>query len=397
MIADFHHPPDRCGSDSAKWGKYAGRDILPLWVADMDFAAPPAVRTALEKRVAHGVFGYGAPWPALTESVLAYLENAYDWRVQPAWLVWLPGLVTGINIAVRSVCNGTDDPAGVLTSVPAYPPFLAAPKHGGQPLRTVALQQTEDGRWRMDIAALEAACVPGTKLLLLCHPHNPVGRCWSRAELEQIADFAARRDLVVCSDEIHCDLILDEDKRHLPFALLGEAAAARSITLMAPSKTFNIPGLACALAIIPDARLRQCFLRVMQGIVPHVNVLALAACEAAFRDCARWHQDLLCLLRQNRDRLEAAVACLPGLSMSHVEATYLAWIDARALASVLPLPDDLSPAAYFETCGLGFSDGADFGAPGWVRFNFGCAPELLERALARLRHAVENPVIPART
>ncbi|MDR1350145.1 MAG: PatB family C-S lyase [Zoogloeaceae bacterium] len=395
MDADFHHPPDRRGSDSVKWGKYAGRDILPLWVADMDFAAPPAVRAALEKRVAHGVFGYGAPWPALTDSILAYLENAYDWRVEAAWLVWLPGLVTGINVAARSVCAGANDAAGVLTNIPVYPPFLAAPKHGAQPLRTAALAQT-DGRWTMDIAALEAACVPGTKLLLFCHPHNPVGRCWSRAELAQIADFAARHDLTVCSDEIHCDLILDADKRHLPFALLDAAAAARSITLMAPSKTFNIPGLACAFAIIPDAKLRQRFLRVMQGIVPHVNVLAFAACEAAFRDCAAWHQDLRGLLRQNRDRLEAVVAALPGLSMTHVEATYLAWIDARALAHTLSLPEALSPAAYFETRGLGFSDGADFGAPGWIRFNFGVSPELLERALARLRHAVENPVVPAR-
>ncbi|MDR0674164.1 MAG: PatB family C-S lyase [Zoogloeaceae bacterium] len=384
MNADFHHPPDRRDSDSVKWGKYAGRDILPLWVADMDFAAPPAVRAALEARVAHGVFGYGAPGSALIDAALAYLEDAYGWRVQPAWLVWLPGLVTGINVAVRSV--GADGAAGVLTCVPVYPPFLAAPKHGAQPLRTAALTQI-DGRWAMDIAALEAACLPGTRLLLLCHPHNPVGCSWSRAELTQIAGFAARHNLVVCSDEIHCDLILDTDRRHLPFAMLGEAAAGRSITLMAPSKTFNIPGLGCAFAVIPDTGLRQRFLRVMQGIVPHVNVLALAACEAAFRDCGAWRQDLLCLLRQNRDRLEAEVAALPGLSMTHVEATYLAWIDARALS----LPEGLSPAAYFETRGLGFSDGADFGAPGWVRFNFGCAPELLARALARLRHAIEIP------
>jgi cystathionine beta-lyase len=392
LNADFHHPPDRRGGDSIKWGKYAGRDILPLWVADMDFPAPPAVRAALEKRVAHGIFGYGAPWRSLTDSVLAYLENAYGWQVQAGWLVWLPGLVTGINVAVRSVRERANDPAGVLTSVPVYPPFLAAPGHGGQPLRTAALARAEeDGRWTMDIAALEAACLPETKLLLLCHPHNPVGRCWSRDELAQIADFAARHDLVVCSDEIHCDLILDADKQHLPFALLDAAAAARSITLMAPSKTFNIPGLACALAIIPDAGLRQRFLRVMQGIVPHVNVLALAACEAAFRDCARWREDLLCQLRQNRDRLETVVSRLPGISMTHVEATYLAWIDARALS----LPEGASPAAYFESCGLGFSDGADFGAPGWVRFNFGCAPKLLERALDRLCQALETPVVSA--
>ncbi|MDR2624757.1 MAG: PatB family C-S lyase [Zoogloeaceae bacterium] len=394
MNADFHHPPARPDSDSIKWAKYAGRDILPLWVADMDFAAPPAVRKALEKRVAHGVFGYGAPCPSLIDGVLDYLARAYDWRVQAAWLVWLPGLVTGINVTVRSVRDAADDAAGVLTSIPVYPPFLAAPKNGAQPLRTAALAQV-DGRWKMDIEALEAACLPGTKLLLLCHPHNPVGRCWSRAELIQLADFAARHDLVVCSDEIHCDLILDTDKRHLPFAMLDEAAAERSITLMAPSKTFNIPGLGCSFAIIPNPGLRQRFLRVMQGIVPHVNILALAACEAAFRDCAAWHQELLGLLRQNRDRLEATVAALPGLSMTHVEATYLAWIDARALAQGLSLPGDMSPAAYFETRGLGFSDGADFGAPGWVRCNFGCAPKLLEHALVRLRHAVENPVVPA--
>jgi cystathionine beta-lyase len=394
MNADFQHPPERRGSDSTKWEKYAGRDILPLWVADMDFAAPPAVRRALEKRVAHGVFGYGAPWPGLVDSLLGYLESAYGWRVEASWLVWLPGLVTGINVAVRSACVENNDAAGILTCTPVYPPFLSAPKNGAQPLRTAALAQT-DGRWTMDIAALEAACIPGTKLLLLCHPHNPVGRCWSRAELLQVADFAASHDLLVCSDEIHCDLILDTDKHHLPFAMLNDAAAERSITLMAPSKTFNVPGLGCAFAIIPDLRLRQRFLRLMQGIVPHVNVLGLAACEATFRDCAPWHQELLCLLRQNRDRLEAEVAALPGLSMTHVEATYLAWIDARALAHTLSLPEGLSPAAYFETRGLGFSDGADFGAPGWVRCNFGCAPELLERALARLRHAVETPVVPA--
>lgn len=375
----FTAPPERRGSDSIKWQKYASADVLPLWVADMDFAAPPAVLAALEKRLAHGVFGYGAPWPTLTETVLAYLEGEYGWRVEAESLVWLPGLVTGLNVACRSV------EGGVLTNTPVYPPFLSAPVFSGRPLQRAALVQ-RGGRWELDPEALEAACTPETRLLLLCHPHNPVGRCWQPEELVWLADFAARHDLIVCSDEIHCDLILDTDKRHLPFARIHADAAARSITLMAPSKTFNIPGLGCAFAVIPDASLRRRFLRAMSGIVPHVNVLGLAACEAAFQDCGAWRQQLLAVLRQNRDALEATVNALPGLAMTHVEATYLGWIDARALQA----RGIDHPAVWFETQGLGFSNGADFGAPGWVRCNFGASPTLMTEALRRLKNAMET-------
>ncbi|MGB4466775.1 MAG: PatB family C-S lyase [Azovibrio sp.] len=372
---DFEQVPDRRGTDSIKWGKYAGRDVLPLWVADMDFPAPPAVLAALERRIRHGVFGYGAPWPSLIEAVLAHLEGEYGWQVEAEWLVWLPGLVTGLNVACRTVAGG------VLTTTPIYPPFLSAPVYSGRPLQRAGLARQDD-RWQLDWEALEAACSAHTELLLWCHPHNPVGRCWSRAELERLAEFACRHGLIVCSDEIHCGLILDAERRHLPFAALGPEAAAQSITLMAPSKTFNIPGLGCAFAVIPDPALRQRFGHAMAGIVPHVNVLGLAACEAAYRDCGAWHQALLTHLRQNRDRLEAAVSGLPGLSMSHVEATYLGWIDARKLHLA-------KPAAHFEAHGLGFSDGADFGAPGWLRCNFGCTAATLDTALARLRLAVE--------
>lgn len=375
-------------SDSMKWGKYAGQDILPLWVADMDFAAPPAVLDAVRERLAHGVLGYGVPQPSQIDAVLDYLQRRYDWRIAAEWLVWLPGLVTGIHVACRSVCVGGG--GGVLTNTPVYPPFLAAPRRSDQALRCVSLV-CRAGHWEMDTDALEAAMLqnPDTKLLLFCHPHNPVGRCWQRSELEWIAEFAARHDLIVCSDEIHCDLILDDDKRHLPFALLDEEAAKRSITLMSPSKTYNIPGLACAFAVIPDASLRQRFVRAMSGIVPHVNVFGLVACEAAFRDGEDWRQALLAILRQNRDNLEATVARLPGVSMTHIEATYLAWLDARQLN----LAD---PVAYFESQGLGLSNGADFGAAGWVRLNFGCAPALLDHALARLQQAIKNVALTPR-
>lgn len=372
-LTDFEQVPDRRNTDSIKWSKYAGRDVLPLWVADMDFPAPPAVLTALQQRVAHGVFGYGAPSPALTESVLAHLASEYDWRVDAEWLVWLPGLVTGLNVACRMVKGG------VLTTTPIYPPFLSAPHFSERPLLKVPLV-LEGERWQMDWEALEAACKPDTELLLLCHPHNPVGRCWTAEELTRLADFAVRHDLLVCSDEIHCGLVLDAGRQHQPFAALSEAVAARSITQMAPSKTFNIPGLGCAFAVIANPELRRRFQRVMAGIVPYVNVLGFVACEAAYRDGGDWHRELLQVLRQNRDRLEATVAELPGIRMTHVEATYLAWIDARGLGVA-------DPAAWFETHGLGFSDGAEFGAPGWVRCNFGCPTVTLELALTRLRAA----------
>ncbi len=371
----FDKPLDRRASDSIKWSKYAGRDVLPLWVADMDFAAPPAVLERLQQRLSHGVFGYGGAWPALTEAVLAHLEDEYQWRVEPEWLVWLPGLVTGLNVACRAVDGD------VLTATPIYPPFLSAPHFSGRALHRVELA-CPDGHWQWDKNALFATST-ASRLFLLCHPHNPVGRCWSREELLELAAFAAARDLIVCSDEIHCGLILDADKRHIPFASLSPDAAQRSITLMAPSKTFNIPGLGCAFAVIPDAGLRRRFERAMAGIVPHVNVLGLAACEAAYRDCSDWHRELIAYLAGNRDRVEAAVNALPGAKMSHVEATYLAWIDVRELGLA-------KPAAHFEAHGLGLSDGADFGAPGWLRLNFGCTRATLDAALERFSKACQT-------
>ena len=372
----FDTPIDRRGTDSIKWSKYAGRDILPLWVADMDFAAPPPVLDALQQRIAQGVFGYGGPWPSLTESVLAHLESQYSWKIEAEWIVWLPGLVTGLNVACRAVDGD------VLTATPIYPPFLSAPQFSGRELSRCELGQS-NGEWHWEKSALKNALTVTSKLFLLCHPHNPVGRCWSRDELLDLAAFAEENDLVVCSDEIHCGLILDADKRHIPFASLSPEAAKRSITLMAPSKTYNIPGLGCAFAVIPDAGLRRKFLRAMDGIVPHVNVLGLAACEVAYRDCADWHDELITYLRGNRDQALVTVNAEKGVKMSRVEATYLAWIDVRELGLA-------KPAAHFEAHGLGLSDGTDFGAPGWLRFNFGCTRQTLDQALDRFSKACRN-------
>ena len=365
----YDTPVDRRGSDSVKWGRYAGRDVLPLWVADMDFAAPPVVLDALRQRIEHGVFGYGQPTLEAEESVLAHLESEYGWRIEREWIVWLPGLVTGLNVACRAVDGG------VLTAAPVYPPFFSAPRHFARPLARVDLV-CSDGRWGWDWDALQGGVAPETRLFLFCHPHNPVGRCWDETELRRLAEFAEGNDLVVCSDEIHCGLILDEGRRHLPFASLGPDTARRTITLMAPSKTFNIPGLGCAFAVIADPVLRRRFQRAMDGIVPHVNVLGFVACAAAYRHGAGWHRELVVYLRGNRDRVTAAVNAEKRVKMAPVEATYLAWIDVRGLGLA-------NPAAHFEAHGLGLSDGADFGAPGWLRLNFGCPRATLDEALRR--------------
>ncbi|MEJ2699575.1 MAG: PatB family C-S lyase [Desulfuromonadales bacterium] len=368
---------DRRETESLKWEKYRGRDVIPLWVADMDFRSPPAVVDALKARVDHGIFGYTLPPAELIETILEMLARDYGWEVEPSWLVWLPGLVTGLNVACRAV---GEDGAGVLTTVPIYPPFLSAPGLARRGLSTAPMVQN-GGRWEFDLDRLERAVNRRTRLLLLCSPHNPTGRVFERYELAALAEFCERHDLVLCSDEIHSGLVLAPGRVHIPTATLGPETARRTITLLAPSKTFNLPGLGCAFAIVPDTDLRRRFRRAMAGIVPHVNTLGYTAALAAYRDAGSWHGELLTYLRANRDLVRAAVAEMPGLATTEVEATYLAWIDAKGTG----LED---PGGFFEAAGVGLSDGEEFGAPGFLRLNFGCPRSLLSEALERMRRGL---------
>lgn len=367
---------ERRGSDSMKWGRY-GKDVLPMWVADMDFAAPPAVMQALQARIDHGVFGYGLEGESLNRTTVDYLQRHYEWQVEADWIVWLPGLVSGLNI----VCKAIE--GAVFTALPVYPPFTTAPRNEGRPLVTAMLVDTREG-WHWDWEAVEEQLAASkAKVWLLCHPHNPVGRAWTAEELARIARLARKYNLTVCSDEIHCDLVLTPGHRHKPFACMDADAASRSITLMAPSKTYNIPGLGAAWAVIPDPALRQRFREAMQGIVPHVNVLGLAATEAALKDCDEWREALLDYLRGNAKLVEDWVAATPGLRMHKVEATYLAWIDARELCRQRGFAD---PQAWCEASGVALSQGRDFAASsaGHVRLNFGCPRDTLRKAIARL-------------
>jgi cystathionine beta-lyase len=376
---DFDVPVERRGTASVKWDRYAGRDILPLWVADMDFPTASPILEALYERVDHGVFGYGNPPDSLTEAVVAAMKRDYNWRVHRHHIVWLPGLVTGLNVACRAVGEPGD---GVFTASPIYQPFFSAPRFADRELVS-ARMVLEGERWQWDFGATEAAITPRTRLFLLCNPHNPTGRVFTREELLEVAHIAERRDLVIVSDEIHCGLVLEPACRHKPLASLDKAIAARTITLMAPSKTWNIPGLGCAFAVIPDEILRNRFLAAMRGIVPHPNVMGYAATEAAYRDGEPWRRALVRYLRGNAERVLEAVKEMPGLSMSPVEATCLAWIDARELGLE-------KPVAFFETAGVGLSDGAEFGSPGFLRLNFGCPRSTLDEALRRMSEALRS-------
>lgn len=369
----FDHTPD-----SIRWARYAGDDVIPLWIADMDIPAPPAIIDALHRRIENGLFGYGKPTGSLVAAVLEHCLREYEWAIDPDWLVWLPGLVPGLHVACRTIDGG------VFSATPVYPPFLSAAAEAGRPLLTLPLVRDDTGNWCWDFAAADAV-MKSARLFLLCHPHNPVGRAWREDELWQLAALVEKHNLAVCSDEIHCDLTLNG--RHRPFATLSPEIAARTITLMAPSKTFNIAGLGVSFAIIPNDSLRRRFIGAMQGIVPHVNVLGLAACEAAYREGGGWRMQLLATLRNHAALVEQSIDALPGLSMTRVEASFLAWIDCRELGIE-------HPAEFFEHAGVGLSAGAAFG-PGqayaqFVRLNFGTTRPLLDEALTRIARAVKS-------
>ncbi len=370
---------DRRNSDSAKWQKFKDRDILPMWVADMDFRSPQPVIDAMRERIEHGVFGYGIPGKDLAQSICAYTQRTYQWTIDPGWIVWLPGLVSGLNVACRCLGHAGDS---VLTTVPVYPPFLTAPGNFDRSLLTSRMRMSND-RWSMDFEGIENAAQDNTRLFILCNPHNPTGRVFTKDELTRLADICLSKKMVICSDEIHCDLILEKGCRHIPLASISKEIADHTITLMAPSKTFNIPGLSCSFAIISSDRLRRRFKKAMRGIVPHLNVLGMVAAQAAYDKGFAWLESLRTYLRRNRDAVAECIARLPGLELSRIEATYLAWIDVRNLAVD-------KPVRWFEDAGVGMSDGHEFDGDGFLRLNFGCPRAVLNEALGRISRAVES-------
>jgi cysteine-S-conjugate beta-lyase len=379
MTFDFDTVHPRLGTDSQKWQKYEGREILPLWVADMDFQSSPAIVEALHRRVDHGIFGYARPTKSETAAVVDAMLMRYGWSIDPSWLVWLPGLVCGLNVTAQAFAQPGEQ---VLCNTPVYPPFMTAARNSGRESLTVPLAlDTAAHRWEIDFDAMEKAVTARTKLFFLCNPHNPVARVFRREELLRVAEFCLKHKLVLCSDEIHCDLILDQ-LPHLPTGTLGAEIADQTVTLMAPSKTYNVPGLGTSFAIISNPKLRATFVRATAGIVAEVTSLGYAACEAAYRDSEPWREALLTYLRGNRDFLLNSIEReLPGVRVeAPIEATYLALLNVESLG----LAD---PIAHFERHGVGLSDGFFFGAPRgkYVRLNFGCPRSTLAEALRRMK------------
>ena len=377
MHYDFTTFPDRTGTGSLKWDRY-GKDILPLWVADMDFRSAPEIVEALRRRVDHEVFGYTVPHTEPVEAVMHYLENSHGLRVEAEAIVWLPGLVPALNLLARAFCA---EGGSVITSTPVYPPFLTAPANARVPLNAVPLIRKGD-RWTMDFEQLKE--VPAGGSFFLCNPHNPVGTCFRENEIVELIQLCREKNWILCSDEIHCDLILDPNAKHLPTLALANSAEDSVVSLYAPSKTYNLPGLACAFAVIPNRRLRQKFKREILGIITEINCFGYAGCAAAYEHGEPWRQSLLTVLRSNRDRVyQFFEGQKEWLSFFPMEATYLAWFDCRKL----PVK---SPARFFEDHGVGLSDGEPFGSPGWLRLNFGCPPDALEEALQRMEKALQN-------
>jgi cystathionine beta-lyase len=380
---DFDAMVERRGTASYKWDHY-GPDVLPFWVADMDLPSPPAVIAALRARAAHGIYGYSLVPDSLIAAVQQHLLGAHGWDVAPESLVFLPGVVPALNLACRAYAAPGE---AVLTVVPAYPPFLEAPGQQGRRLVTVPAPLAR-GRWELPLAELEAAVTPETKVLLFCHPHNPLGRIWSDDDVAAVVDLCRRRRLVLVSDEIHCDLLL-EPLRHVPSVLAAPGAVELTVTLMAPSKTFNLPGLNLAFAVIPDEGLRQRFAAAGAGLMPLPGCFAIAAAEAAYRDGGEWLAELLAYLRGNADLVESFVdGELPGVTTTRVEATYLAWLDARAWLDTQGAGGAEAAAACLRA-GVALSDGGAFGAdPGFLRLNFGCPRSMLREGLRRLKVAL---------
>jgi cystathionine beta-lyase len=384
MTYDFDTLINRRASDSAKWN-YLDADVLPLFVADMDFRSPEPVIRALRERAEHGVFGYVFESKELKDVICERMWTRYQWEVKPEHIMFLPGLVTGLNVVARAFGQTGD---GVLLSTPIYHPFLIAIKNQERTANIAPLHYiTENGSayYELDFDAIEAAVTPTTRLLMLCNPHNPIGRVYQRWELQRLADIALRHNLIISSDEIHADILYDGNC-HIPIAALAPEIADRCITLMAPSKTFNLPGLGCGYAIVQNSELLQQMKRVSEGLTGHGTPMGYTAAIAAYRDGQPWLDDLLAYLTANRDYLMQFVqTAMKNVRMTRMEGTYLAWLDCRE-AGISGVPAEF----FLKEARVGLTDGANFGenGAGFVRMCIGSPRSMLNEALERMRDSL---------
>jgi len=381
MTFDFDQVFDRHNTGSTKWSRYPA-DVLPMWVADMDFAAPPVIIQALQKRMEHPMVGYSVASDDLREAIVADLWNKYAWRVEPQELIFLPGVESGFNMALKALVQPQQN---VVVQVPNYPPLRHAPGHWGLNKVELGFEAQPDGTYTTPLATLSQS-LQGGGALLLSNPHNPLGKAFPRAELQAIADICLEHDAWIISDEIHAELCFD-GRQHIPMATLGPQVAQRTITLMSASKAYNIAGLKTSFMIIQDRHLRERVNQARCGMVDSVNPLGLEATRVAYSEAAPWLNELKAYLQGNRDYLvEAVRSRLPGISMNVQQSTYLAWLDCSALG--LDNPQQF----FLEQAKVGLSAGLDFGddCQQFVRLNFGCPRSLLEEGIARMERSLRN-------
>ena len=377
--SSFDAVVDRRASDSIKWSLF-DEDVLPMWVADMDFPSPPAVIDALRARVDHGVFGYSAEPPELREIFVARLNERYGWHVEPESLVFLPNVAVAFNLACQAVAHPGN---GLLIQPPIYFPILRVPENASLKTRFNGLVRAASGQYEIDFDAFETEA-KRSRVFLLCNPHNPVSRVFSEEELERMAEICLRHDVIVCSDEIHADFVFN-GRRHVPIASLSPEMEERAITLFAPNKTFNIAGIPSAIAVVPNESYRRALGEARRGLLPHVSVMGYTAALAAFKYGDPWLTKLIAYLESNRAILERFVAeRVPQTRLTPIEGTYLAWLDCRGAT-------DENPHEFLLREGrIALNDGATFGpgGEGFVRLNFACPQETLLEGLGRIAHAL---------
>ena len=376
---------DRRDTESAKWHYYEA-DVLPMWVADMDFRSPECVIQALHKRVEHGIFGYGCAPEGLHEAIVQHLADYQSWAVNPSDINFVSGVVTGFTHAIYSL---TEPGNSVLIQTPVYPPILKAPAATNRQCVQNSLIQRQDGKYEIDFDDFKRKAASGVKLFILCNPQNPVGRVFTREELTQMAEICLENDILICSDEIHADLLFS-GYQHLPIANLSPEVADKTVTYFAPSKTYNLAGLSTSIYVTQNPELKKRLCNTFPMLLGHPNILGLHAARAAYQDGRQWLHELLAYLESNRDYLVDFVQHeLPGIDMWKPEGTFLGWLDCRALGLE-------SPHAFFlEEGRVGFNDGKSFGkvGDGFLRINFGCPRATLIEGLNRMKDALRTASI----
>lgn len=381
MTFDFDQLFDRHHTGSTKWSRYPA-DVLPMWVADMDFAAPPVIVEALQQRLLHPLLGYSVAQDNLREAIVADLWNKYSWQVKPQELIFLPGVESGFNMALKALVQAQQN---VVVQVPNYPPLRHAPGHWGLNKVELEFNAQADGTYATPLDALRES-LKGGGALLLSNPHNPLGKVFDREELQAVADICAAQDAWIISDEIHAELCFD-GRVHIPTASLSPEISKRTITLMSASKAYNIAGLKTSFMIIQDAALRERVNHARCGMVDSVNPLGMEATRVAYSEAGPWLAELKIYLQANRDWLVDAVRTrMPGVTINVPQGTYLAWLDCTALD--LPVPQRF----FLEQGKVGLSAGLDFGDrhQQFVRLNFGCPRALLEEGIARMERALAS-------